>query len=81
MPIPNNEQISSPIMMLFFSYLDPIVFKAHRVPHLLYEELPPLADYDYANVLKDHSFKVRSIETFPRFSFQPLFSGPILNYY
>ena len=29
---------------------------AWRMPHLPYEELPPLADYDYAEHLKARSF-------------------------
>jgi hypothetical protein len=56
---PNSEQTSSPLSLIFFLFLDPLIFKAYKVPHLAYEQLPPLADYDYAHVLKKKSFPVR----------------------
>lgn len=54
---PNSEQTASLVSFLLFSFLDPIVFKAYRVPHLPYEDLPPLADYDRAEHLIHKSFK------------------------
>lgn len=48
--------------MLIFSFLDPLVFLAYRVPHLAFNQLPPLADYDYAHNLKVASFKVSEFD-------------------
>ncbi|KAG1889339.1 hypothetical protein F4604DRAFT_1711826 [Suillus subluteus] len=53
---PHPEQTSSWLSMIFYTWLDPIVFKAYRVPHLSHEELPPLADHDYSRNLKKKSF-------------------------
>ena len=43
---------------MLYNFLDSIVFKAYRVPHLPISELPPLADYDYGKNLVKRSFKV-----------------------
>ena len=40
-----------------YTFLDPIVFLAYRVPHLSHDMLPPLADYDYTKNLVRRSFK------------------------
>ncbi|KAJ8594874.1 hypothetical protein M405DRAFT_929881 [Rhizopogon salebrosus TDB-379] len=53
---PHPEQTSSWLSMILYTWLDPIVFKAYRVPHLPQEELPPLADHDYSRNLKKKSF-------------------------
>ncbi|KAG1747913.1 uncharacterized protein EDB91DRAFT_1245381 [Suillus paluster] len=53
---PHPEQTSSWLSMPLYTWLDPIVFKAYRVPHLSHEELPPLADYDHSRNLKKKSF-------------------------
>ncbi|KAG1757959.1 hypothetical protein EDB19DRAFT_1936472 [Suillus lakei] len=53
---PHPEQTSSWLSMILYIWLDPIVFKAYRVPHLSHEELPPLADHDYSRNLKNKSF-------------------------
>lgn len=55
---PHPEQTSSWLSMVLYIWLDPIVFKAYRVPHLSHEELPPLADHDYSRNLKKKSFPV-----------------------
>jgi hypothetical protein len=39
-----------------FSFLNPIVKTAFKYPHLPYDELPPLADYDRSEYLKAKSF-------------------------
>ena len=44
--------------MMTYTFLDPIVFLAYRVPHLSHDMLPPLADYDYTKNLVKRSFKV-----------------------
>ncbi|EKM83611.1 hypothetical protein AGABI1DRAFT_66408 [Agaricus bisporus var. burnettii JB137-S8] len=54
---PNPEQTASPLSMITYSFLDPIVFLACRVPYLARDQLPVLADYDYAHNLKLKSFK------------------------
>lgn len=56
MPTPNPEQTASLISLVFFSFLDYIVFAAYRMPHFPYERLPPLADYDYLEALRKRSF-------------------------
>ncbi|KAH9016830.1 hypothetical protein EDB85DRAFT_700652 [Lactarius pseudohatsudake] len=43
--------------MMLYTFLDPIVFLAYRVPHLSHDMLPPLADYDYTRNLVKRSFK------------------------
>ncbi|KAG1769620.1 hypothetical protein EDD22DRAFT_868510 [Suillus occidentalis] len=53
---PHPEQTSSWLSMVLYTWLDPIVFKAYRVPHLSHEALPPLADHDYSRNLKKKSF-------------------------
>ena len=55
----NPEQTSSWFSFVFFFFLDDIIFKASRVPHLPAEEFPPLADYDWAPHLVKKSFPVR----------------------
>ncbi|KAF8058246.1 hypothetical protein FPV67DRAFT_1565726 [Lyophyllum atratum] len=56
MTVPNPEQTASLLSLMIYSFLDPIIFLAYRVPHLSQEQLPPLSDYDYAQVLKAKNF-------------------------
>jgi hypothetical protein len=58
MKVPNPEQTASIFSLMVYSFLDPVIFEAYRVPHLSHERLPPLADYDYAKRLTEHSFLV-----------------------
>ena len=58
MPVPNPEQDAPLISLILFQFLDPLIFKAYKVKHLPYDELPPLADYDYVQLLKEKQFKV-----------------------
>ncbi|KAI9434157.1 hypothetical protein H4582DRAFT_2081171 [Lactarius indigo] len=51
------EQTASLLSMMLYTFLDPIVFLAYRVPHLSHDMLPPLADYDYTKNLVQRSFK------------------------
>ncbi|KAH9059058.1 P-loop containing nucleoside triphosphate hydrolase protein [Lactarius vividus] len=53
----NPEQTASLLSMVLYTFLDPIVFLAYRVPHLSHDMLPPLADYDYTRNLVQRSFK------------------------
>lgn len=57
-PEPNPEQTTPLISLLTYTFLDKLIFKANRVPHLAADEFPPLADYDYAKNLVKRSFKV-----------------------
>ncbi|OSD04422.1 multidrug resistance-associated ABC transporter [Trametes coccinea BRFM310] len=56
MPEVNPEQTASLFSMSVYTFLDGIIFKAYRMPHLPFDELPPLADYDYAKNLVKRSF-------------------------
>ncbi|KZT29509.1 P-loop containing nucleoside triphosphate hydrolase protein [Neolentinus lepideus HHB14362 ss-1] len=57
-PQPTNpEQTASIFSLAVYSFLDPIVFKAYRLPHLSHTDLPPLADYDFGRNLVKRSFK------------------------
>ncbi|KAJ3774339.1 hypothetical protein FB446DRAFT_729352 [Lentinula raphanica] len=56
-PNPAPEQTTPLISLVFYFFLDPVVFEARRVSHLPYEHLPPLADYDYAKNLRSRAFK------------------------
>ena len=63
---PNPAQTASPFSAMFYVHLDAIVSKARKTLHLPLEELPPLADDDMANNLKEKHFKV------PQYKFAPL---------
>nr|GAT43358.1 ATP-binding cassette transporter [Mycena chlorophos] len=52
MPVPNEEQTASIFSLAFYFFLDPIVQLAARVPHLPFDDLPPLCDYDASHVLR-----------------------------
>jgi len=54
----NPEQTAPLLSLVLYSFLDPTIFKAHRVSHMPPEQLPPLADYDYSKNLVKRSFKV-----------------------
>lgn len=58
MKVPNPEQTASIFSLMVYSFLDPVIFEAYRVPHLSHERLPPLADYDYSKRLTEHAFPV-----------------------
>lgn len=52
----NDEQTASLFSFVLYFFLDPIITAARRVPHLSADELPALADYDYAEHLVEKSF-------------------------
>jgi hypothetical protein len=54
--VPNPEQTASLISLLLWTFLDPTVFLAYRIPHLSHDQLPPIADYDEAKNLVKKSF-------------------------
>lgn len=62
MAVPNAEQTASIFSLVIYSFLDPIVFLAYRVP-LTHDQLPPLADYDYARHLTEKSFPHLDLRT------------------
>ncbi|KIO07506.1 hypothetical protein M404DRAFT_24002 [Pisolithus tinctorius Marx 270] len=53
---PHPEQTTSWLSFSLYTWLDPIIVKAQRVTHLARDQLPPLADYDYACNLRKQSF-------------------------
>ncbi|KAI0742214.1 hypothetical protein C8Q80DRAFT_1186678 [Daedaleopsis nitida] len=53
---PNPEQTASILSFFSVSFLDPLIWKGYRVPHIPFDELPPLADYDYASNLVKRAF-------------------------
>ncbi|KAI0306147.1 hypothetical protein B0F90DRAFT_1814940 [Multifurca ochricompacta] len=69
----NPEQTASRLSMLTYTFIDPIVFMAYRVPHLSNDMLPPLADYDYTKNLVRRSFK--HLDTFSGSPRRHLFWG------
>lgn len=54
------ELTASIASMATFAYLDPLIYKAYRIPNLPYEQFPPLSDRDFAANLVKQSFKVCS---------------------
>jgi hypothetical protein len=59
MPAPNPEQTASLFSVVTFTFLDPIVKLANKIPVLTADLLPPLSDYDRSKVLKARAFPVR----------------------
>ncbi|KAF7797051.1 hypothetical protein EIP86_008243 [Pleurotus ostreatoroseus] len=53
---PSPEETASIASFMFYTFLDPTIWKAYRVPHLSYDELPSLCDYDDAAALKKRSY-------------------------
>ncbi|KIP05213.1 hypothetical protein PHLGIDRAFT_534841, partial [Phlebiopsis gigantea 11061_1 CR5-6] len=45
-PVPNSEQTASIASFLTYVWLDSIIWRAHQVPHLPHDDLPPICDYD-----------------------------------
>lgn len=69
MPVPNPEQTASPLSLLLFSFLDPVIVLAYKLPHLPFDLLPPLADSDASENLKTRGFPVRlPTSFFPSFN-------------
>ena len=81
MKVPNPEQTASIFSLMVYTFLDPVIFEAYRVPHLSHERLPPLADYDYAKRLTEHAFPVSKNYGYPTFLFSSNFFCSILTYF
>ncbi|KAF7319288.1 ATP-binding cassette transporter [Mycena chlorophos] len=56
MPVPNPEQSASLFSLMFYVFLDPIILLGYRLRHITPDQLPPLADYDYAANIKAKNF-------------------------
>ncbi|KAF8963033.1 multidrug resistance-associated ABC transporter [Flammula alnicola] len=56
MPVTNDEQTCSLFALVMYTYLDPIIFLGYRVPHLKFDQLPPLSDTDYSKNLTSKAF-------------------------
>ncbi|KDQ56808.1 hypothetical protein JAAARDRAFT_36283 [Jaapia argillacea MUCL 33604] len=69
----NPEQTASILSLALYSFLDPVVYTAYKVPHLKHEQLPALSDYDHAKNLVKRSFK--HLDTFAGAKKQHLFWG------
>ncbi|KAF8957025.1 multidrug resistance-associated ABC transporter [Flammula alnicola] len=57
MPEPNPEQTASIFSLMTYTFLDSVIFLGYKVPHLRFDQLPPLADYDAA--------KYQTVKAFP----------------
>ncbi|EMD41584.1 hypothetical protein CERSUDRAFT_110134 [Gelatoporia subvermispora B] len=53
---PSPEQTASLISLMVYFWLDPLIWKAYKTPHLKLEELPPNADYDLIKSLIKKSY-------------------------
>ncbi|KAH9480738.1 ATP-binding cassette transporter abc4 [Psilocybe cubensis] len=56
MPVTNDEQTCSIFALFVYTYLDPVILLGYRVPHLRFDQLPPLSDSDYAKHLTNFAF-------------------------
>lgn len=59
---PSGEQTSSPIFYILFAWMDPLIYQAWKEPHLPYDSLPPLCDYDRSAYLTEKSFPLLQVQ-------------------
>jgi hypothetical protein len=59
MPLPNPEQTASIFSIISYTFLDQVIFLGYKVPHLRFDQLPALADYDAAKYQTTKAFPVR----------------------
>lgn len=52
---PNAEQTASPITFLLFIFMDSLVYAGYKHPHLPFDLLPSLCDYDRSAYLHEIS--------------------------
>ncbi|KAF7976802.1 hypothetical protein HWV62_5660 [Athelia sp. TMB] len=57
---PSPEQTASPLGLVLWTFLDPVVALANRVSRLEVDQLPPLADTDEAKNLTKRAFPIDS---------------------
>ncbi|TFK33331.1 hypothetical protein BDQ12DRAFT_700806 [Crucibulum laeve] len=60
--VPTPDQTASLWSLATFSFLDGIIFLGYRLPHITWDQLPPLADYDHAKYLKENA--ARHVDSF-----------------
>ena len=53
------EQIAPAWSLLTYTFMSPIVWIAYKMPHLPFDLLPPLSDFDHLRNLVGDSFPVR----------------------
>ena len=58
MPVPNPEQTCSILSMLFYGFLDEVVWKGYRSDRMTTEQLPPLCDYERMKNMSKTAFPV-----------------------
>ncbi|GJE87808.1 multidrug resistance-associated ABC transporter [Phanerochaete sordida] len=46
MPVPNPEQTCSILSLMFYNFLDPVIWTGYRSPTMTTEQLPPLCDFE-----------------------------------
>jgi ABC-type multidrug transport system fused ATPase/permease subunit len=56
MPEPNPEQTCSLFALASYAYLDPVIMLGYRLPHLHFDQLPPLSDSDYSQNITKNAF-------------------------
>jgi hypothetical protein len=54
----NPEQTASIWSLALHTFMGDVIFQASNVPHLAFDKLPPMPDYDMAPHLVKRSFKV-----------------------
>ena len=54
----NQEEIVCAWSLITYSFLSPIVWMAYRMPHIPYDELPPLSDVNRLRSLALQAFPV-----------------------
>ncbi|KAK7005853.1 ATP-binding cassette transporter [Favolaschia claudopus] len=54
---PSPEQTASLLSLTLYFFMDHIIFLAYRIPHLGFDQLPPLCDYDHLQDLKTKTWK------------------------
>ncbi|KAI9056602.1 multidrug resistance-associated ABC transporter, partial [Trametes sanguinea] len=53
---PSAEQTASVFALLFYTYLEPFIWRARRLSRITFEMLPPLPDYDHLKHLVVRAF-------------------------
>ena len=55
------EQTAPAWSLLTYAFLSPVVWLAYRIPHLAYDMLPVMSDFDHLRNLVSHSFPVSGL--------------------
>ena len=62
MKVPNPEQTASILSLIVYSFMDPLVLEAYRVPHLSHERLPAIAECDHTEYIREKAFPVKTTD-------------------